>query len=271
MSAIFETEFFDLKDAEENVTKASTAKLVLLAMADHANDEGEGIYPSVERLCRKTSLSEQTIRNTLDALKYNGIVFLAGKSKYGTNNHTINTNAFPRAIGKEVTVLTLYPLDPLTGNVTPPNRSLEATLPVIPESSININKPSTEIKGIEASIMQGRPTTQEDIDPAKVQHDTLAAFEVAFKLDPGNIAWFNQKPEWGRLRRKLVDKYQLDPDYFKKYHKWYTEEGKFAGGMNVQQMRRDPDGFILAMNIFEAASVEIPQNPEREEGKGFYA
>lgn len=106
---------------------------------------------------------------------------------------------------------------------------------------------------------------------AKTQHDTLAAFEVAFKLDPGNIAWFNQKPEWTRLRKKLVEKYLTDPDYFKKYHKWYTEEGKFAGGMNVQQMRRDPDGFVLALNIFEAASVEIPQNPEREEGKGFYA
>ncbi len=124
------------------------------------------------------------------------------------------------------------------------------------DSSINrVKRVNTEIKGIEASIMQGRPTTQEDIDPAKVQHDTLAAFEVAFKLDPGNIAWFNTKPEWGRLRRKLVDKYQLDPDYFKKYHKWYTEEGKFAGGMNVQQMRRDPDGFVLALNIFESATI----------------
>lgn len=101
MSAIFETEFFDIKDENGNVTKASTAKLVLLAMADHANDEGEGSYPSVERLCRKTALSEQTIRNTFDALRHNGVIELAGKSKYGTNNHTINTKSFPRAIGKK--------------------------------------------------------------------------------------------------------------------------------------------------------------------------
>lgn len=105
----------------------------------------------------------------------------------------------------------------------------------------------------------------------KLQHDTLAAFEVAFKLDPGNIAWFNTKPEWKRLRAKLVEKYQSDPDYFKKYRIWYDEKGKFAGGMNVQQMRRDPDGFVLALNIFEADTiVGITQNPH-EEGKGFYA
>lgn len=148
MSAIFETEFFDLKDEEGNTTKASTAKLVLLSMADHANDEGEGAYPSIERLCRKTALSEQTIRNTFDALRHNGIISLAGRSKYGTNNHTINTKSFPKAIGKEVTCLTLYPLDPQTGNVFPPNQSPPAMLPVIPESLLNTNKTSLDIQAI---------------------------------------------------------------------------------------------------------------------------
>ena len=119
MSAIFQAEFFDLKDENGNVTKASTAKLVLLAMADHANDEGEGIYPSIETLCRKTALSPQTIRNTFDALRYNGIIFLNGRSKFGTNNHAINTACFPRAIGKEVVYLTLQPLEGLTGNFDP--------------------------------------------------------------------------------------------------------------------------------------------------------
>lgn len=148
MSAIFETEFFDLKDEEGNTTKASTAKLVLLSMADHANDEGEGAYPSIERLCRKTALSEQTIRNTFDALRHNGIISLEGRSKYGTNNHTINTKSFPKAISKEVTCLTIYPLDPLTGNISTPNQSPSTMLPVIPESLLTINKSSLDIQSI---------------------------------------------------------------------------------------------------------------------------
>ena len=142
MSAIFETEFFDLKDKDGNITKASTAKLVLLAMADHANDEGEGAYPSIDRLSRKTALSPQTIRNTFDALRYNGIIALTGMSKHGTNNHTINTKSFPKAIGKEVPFLTLQPLEGSNGYALPLQPVTSTPLTVRPESSLTVKEPS---------------------------------------------------------------------------------------------------------------------------------
>ncbi len=71
MSAIFRTEFRDLQDAEGNTTKASTAKFVCIALADHANDEGEGAYPSINKLSYKTNLSRTAVINALDALKFN--------------------------------------------------------------------------------------------------------------------------------------------------------------------------------------------------------
>lgn len=95
MSKIFETEFRDFKDEGGDVTKASTAKIVLLAMADHANDEGEGAYPGLDRMVVKTGLTKQAIIKTYDALKYNGIIVLEGRSKLGTNNYTILAGAFP--------------------------------------------------------------------------------------------------------------------------------------------------------------------------------
>lgn len=98
MSAIFETEFRDLQDADGNITKASTAKSVLLALADHANDEGEGAYPGLTKMQTKTALSRQSVINTYDALKYNGLIYLEGKSKLGTNDYTININSFPGAL-----------------------------------------------------------------------------------------------------------------------------------------------------------------------------
>ena len=156
MSAIFQAEFFDLKDENGNVTKASTAKLVLLAMADHANDEGEGIYPSIETLCRKTALSPQTIRNTFDALRHNGIIFLNGRSKFGTNNHAINTACFPRAIGKEVVYLTLQPLEGLTGNSDPSNRSLLPPHRLDPNHTLTIQEPSPD-----ASFPEPTPTKKQ--------------------------------------------------------------------------------------------------------------
>ena len=167
MSAIFQAEFFDLKDENGNVTKASTAKLVLLAMADHANDEGEGIYPSVETLCRKTALSPQTIRNTFDALRHNGIIFLNGRSKFGTNNHAINTACFPRAIGKEVVYLTLQPLGGLTGNSDPSNQSFLPPHRLDPNHTLTIQEPSTDAPK--------KPDTQEIIDSANRTMDGLLA------------------------------------------------------------------------------------------------
>jgi len=99
MSAIFETEMHDLpyiKDGEERKAKASTTKLLLLALADHANDYGESSYPGYTRLEKKTCLSRQGISDTLEALKYNGLVTVSeSPSKLGTNDYTINIRSFP--------------------------------------------------------------------------------------------------------------------------------------------------------------------------------
>lgn len=99
MSAIFETEMHDLfytKDDKERKAKASTAKLLLLALADRANDYGESSYPGYDRLEINTCLSRQGISDTLEALEYNGLVSVRRRaSRLNTNDYTINIRAFP--------------------------------------------------------------------------------------------------------------------------------------------------------------------------------
>jgi len=264
MSAIFEVEFFDLQDENGNTTKASTAKLVLLAMADHANDEGEGAYPSIERLCRKTALSEQTIRNTFDALRHNGIIFLEGKSKYGTNNHTINTKSFPRAKEKEVEYLTLYPLDPLTGNVTPLTGNIK-TLPVIPESSLTIIETNKQFSktskqdlagmSVEMAILAGVGVSQETQDKNKLEQSATSAFESAFGITrPWD--WWNIKKDWRDLLEMVVSEFRTDSECFKRYVIWYDDKGKFSGGMNATQIKRDPALFFTAWDMFKRQDVK---------------
>lgn len=46
----------------------STEKLVLLAMADYASDSGDSIFPSIDTLARKTSLTDRTVRTTIQSL-----------------------------------------------------------------------------------------------------------------------------------------------------------------------------------------------------------
>ena len=112
MSAIFEAEFRDLeykRGSEDRLAKASTCKLVLLAIADHANDDGEA-YPGLKRLHIKTALSKQGLIDTIEALKFNGLLSVGDKlSRLNTNHYTINIRSLP-AISRDLPD-TVQPLD----------------------------------------------------------------------------------------------------------------------------------------------------------------
>ena len=58
----------------DNQELSSTEKLVMLALADHANDEGKSIYPSQDRLAMKTGLSRETINRHVKRLIQKGII-----------------------------------------------------------------------------------------------------------------------------------------------------------------------------------------------------
>jgi hypothetical protein len=62
----------------------ATQKLVLLAMADHAHDDGTRCYPSIGRLARRTSLSIRGVQTTMRRLEKAGFIVPQGKSKGGS-------------------------------------------------------------------------------------------------------------------------------------------------------------------------------------------
>lgn len=94
MSSVFEAEIPDIEytyNGETKVCKASTCKFVLLAIADHANDEGESSYPGLTRLETKTCLSRQGVLNAISALSHGGYLTVdPSSSKYGTNTYQVN-------------------------------------------------------------------------------------------------------------------------------------------------------------------------------------
>lgn len=51
-------------------------KAVLVALADHANISGGNAYPSVGRLCVKTSYAERTVRRALADLREAGLIIV---------------------------------------------------------------------------------------------------------------------------------------------------------------------------------------------------
>src|SRR5436190_812707 len=68
-----------------------TAMLLLLAIADHAHDDGKGAYPSVETLARKTRQTERNVQLLLNTLQASGeLKVLEGEGPHGCNLYHVN-------------------------------------------------------------------------------------------------------------------------------------------------------------------------------------
>lgn len=83
---------------ETNIGPA-TRRLILLALADIANDEGEG-WPSIETLARRASCSRSAAENSLRALAEDGIITRDSRGFHRSNLYRINLSTLtPRSRG----------------------------------------------------------------------------------------------------------------------------------------------------------------------------
>jgi len=74
---------------------SSTQKLVLLSLADNANDQGE-CYPSMAQVSRRTCLSERAVRDAIRALE--GLGYVRSVSRLGTSTmYHLSTTPAPAA------------------------------------------------------------------------------------------------------------------------------------------------------------------------------
>lgn len=221
MSAIFETEFRDLpytKDGEEHKAKASTCKLLLLAIADHANDYGESAYPGYDRLEIKTALSRQGIADTLQALTQNGLLSISDKpSRLQTNNYTIILSSLPtlkNEIIDESSHLTDTSQATLLGRVKPLDPNHQLTIIKTPNISFS------NLQGIEASIYAGRPTTQEDINASN--KDTWRGRELLGDNYLPYGDWWHAKTGLHMYGAKA--KAKVDAEWLNAFKAWYEFE-----------------------------------------------
>jgi hypothetical protein len=76
MAAVFETKL------------PPPEKLVLIALADHARDDGTGAYPSIATLATKTSMSERGVRDILRRLETRSYIVATSDWKGGRGNTT---------------------------------------------------------------------------------------------------------------------------------------------------------------------------------------
>jgi hypothetical protein len=228
MSSIFRTEFRDLNDAEGNTTKASTAKFVCIALADHANDEGEGAYPSIDTMAYKTNLSRTAVINALDALKYNGILIANGESKRRTIDYTINKTCFSKDSQRGVLVNLLdsqsQPTLPSTVNPVDPNHTLTINKPSMGDKSpLQTNELPIEWQiGIgQENIVMPDNDKQERIDAANLiatgtGSKSKEVYELAFAFqDERKITFSSSDIKGQRKAAKILVEKKVKPDHIR--------------------------------------------------------
>lgn len=70
--------------------------MVLLALADHADHEGNNVFPSNELVAWKTGYTRESVNRIISSLRNRGILVATGNRDSGTIIYSIDTSAAPR-------------------------------------------------------------------------------------------------------------------------------------------------------------------------------
>lgn len=144
MSLIFKAKIENIKLDDGRTVSEPVLKFILVALADHCNDDGESAYPSLSTLETKTGFTHRTVLNALEALKKQGLIIYAGVSRRGTSNYSINVEMIKTLVNvvhhqNTTSKPDTAPSVPDTGNS---ESSAEASKPGLPEPSFNLSNSS---------------------------------------------------------------------------------------------------------------------------------
>jgi hypothetical protein len=180
----------ELSDA---LTRAE--KYVLLAYADHADQSGRNIYPSVDLVARKTGYSERAVQNATRRLEENGYLIPDGQGPRGTNRYRI-----PLQIQNGASKI--VPLAPGGAESAPPSQSDPREAQFLPENEAENTPPAgggAKIAplppgGAENDMAGMSKTAPEGIAPEETAPEPEV--EVVFKpMGAAAPAPFLQKPD----------------------------------------------------------------------------
>jgi hypothetical protein len=169
----------------------STEKLVLLSLADHGNDDGLSIYPSIKKTSLRTGLSESAVRKTQRKLEKIGVLMITeygGGQSNKTNHYKINLEKIA-----ELTPVPRTPLDDV--HPTP--------VPRTPESLFNHNLLNViEPQCISPSAKPKKPAKSKQSDP-RLNH-------AAIKIFLGITGRYPRKPNFDNVIAILGERPEIE-------------------------------------------------------------
>jgi hypothetical protein len=163
--------------------KETTAKIVMLAIADSADDFGENSWQSFETIATKASIERRSVIRVVRALIEHKYLTIAGLTKYGTNNFSVNKD--------------------LLG--FPPAKRAKVGRPKTSDSDAEIGDSESETSDHQSPD----PLIKPSITPAK-RGDALDGI-IRYQLKPQSI------------RQAFADFFKLTPNWEAKYNRQFLE------------------------------------------------
>lgn len=117
-------------------------KIVLLAMADHANDDGTKVFPGVERLAKKCGYSERSIRRKIADLKNRGALEAVAYEE-GGRGHATEFKIHAENLDK----LAYFIEKGDSSDENPDTRDDKPGQSLSPQPSVTVSEPSSNARG----------------------------------------------------------------------------------------------------------------------------
>lgn len=207
---VFWTKFgkltYKAKNGKTVSIKESTSKLVMLAVADSADDYGENSWNSFQTLADKTSIERRSVIRVARALIANDFLRIAGMTKYGTNNFSVNLSKLGMPPKRRATAgrpkTSDSEADTSDSGANTGDSDAKTSDPESPYPSFNPpNPPSNPVEKISFdlenadlgwSIAGGKKVTQKQLDKQKAMKEFEDMLEVQFKRFPLNWIAFDE-------------------------------------------------------------------------------
>ena len=179
---------YTAKNGKAIKIKETTAKIVMLAIADSADDFGENSWNSFQTLATKTSIQRRSVIRVVRALINNDMIKVAGITKYGTNNFSINLN--------------------LLGD--PPRKRAKAGRPKTSDSDAETSDPVTQTSDSEAKTSDSQspdPLINPPVNPPLIPQPR----EISFDEEKADIGWMIAGGK--KVTQKQLDKQWAMKDF----------------------------------------------------------
>lgn len=217
-------------------------KFVLLAYADHADHNGDNIFPAVATVAKKTGYSERSIQRTTRSLEEKGYLVANGKGPKGTNKWKYGRGDKLAGVTNEAEGVT--------------SETERGDIALAPEPSLTTKEPSmapnvAERKAatIEEAVFTGQPVTEdmlgEDVQFKSEAEDAaylicqnnehLRPLALAFMLSRRIILPIDKKKQTGH-RKALKEMYETKPNRVRPEHITQAVQSLIEKSMTVTDL-----------------------------------